>query len=211
MLTEHQGTELKWLLFRLSVTVLVVLDTVPASGPQAFVGCILKCQHILSFSLPKLELLLGGTKKTRKRKNRKRKKNRKRMWCSSKEAQLPTTCVFFYNSRNFCWLPGDGTMQMAVCTWRLLKCLFWMHLDYPWALFNPLKPTLGSLMISVSCLAGGSAPMEVSWGGLGVLVGFTGIWVPVLIYFWGLDALLCQFPTTGVLGDDGGLQTWQQN
>lgn len=176
-----------------------------ASGPWAFVGCILKCQHVPFFSLPKLELLLGGTKKTKKRKTRKRKKDRKRMWHSSKEAQLPTTRVFFYNWSSFCWLPGDGTTQMAACTWRLLKCLFWMHLDYPWALFNPLKSTLGSLMISVNCFADGSAFMEGSWGGGGVLVGFTEIQdLHILIYLWGLDALLCPFPTTEELSDHAG-------
>lgn len=68
------------------------------------------------------------------------------------------------------WYNTNGS-----CTWRLLKCLFWMHLDYPWALFIPLKSTLGRLMISVSCFADGSAFMEGSWGGGGVLVGFTEI------------------------------------
>lgn len=49
-----------------------------------------------------------------------------------------------------------------------IKVLVWMHLDYPWALFNPLKSTLGRLMVSVSCFADGSAFMEGSWGGGGV-------------------------------------------
>lgn len=127
------------------------------------------------------------------------------MGWSSKDAQLPAARVFFYNSRNFCWLPGDGTTQMAACPWRLLKWLFWMHLNYLWALFNPLKPTLGSLMIFCQLPCWWFSTYGRSWGGGGVLVE---IWdLHVLIYLWRHDALLCQFPTTGELCDHGGCTT----